>query len=230
MNDVQVFNNPDFGDIRTVTIDGEPWFVGNDVAKVLGYANSQKAVRDRVDEDDKGVNEMDTPGGKQSVTVINESGLYSLILSSKLPSAKKFKRWVTSEVLPSIRKTGGYQPLPLNEQIQLIAKGYTDLDKRIDTIEDKFLDLPLFPSELQRVNHAAKRKGVEVMGGKHSPAYHDRSLCITIYRDIYGEIHRQFGVASYRDLRRTDVDNAINIINGYKLPIILESQIKQANA
>lgn len=102
--EIQIFKNEEFGQVRTVLIEGEPWFVGKDVAEILGYSNPQKAIRAHVDEEDKGVNEMDTPGGKQNLTVVNESGLYSLILSSKLPNAKKFKKWVTSEVLPSIRK------------------------------------------------------------------------------------------------------------------------------
>ena len=112
-NELQVFNNEEFGSVRTLTIDNQPWFVAKDIAEILGYANPQKAVRDHVDEEDKGVNEMDTPGGKQSFVVINESGLYSLILSSKLKSAKKFKRWVTSEVLPAIRLKGEYRTDPV---------------------------------------------------------------------------------------------------------------------
>lgn len=106
MSELQIFNNAEFGSVRSLTVNGEPYFVAKDIAEILGYANPQKAVRDHVDEEDKGVNEMVTPGGKQSFVVINESGLYSLILSSKLPSAKRFKRWVTSEVLPAIRKHG----------------------------------------------------------------------------------------------------------------------------
>lgn len=108
MNGLEIFQNEEFGQVRTISIDGEPWFVGKDVAISLKYSNPQKAIRDHVDEEDKGVNKMDTPGGIQPVTIINESGFYSLILSSKLQSAKRFKHWVTSEVIPSIRKTGGY--------------------------------------------------------------------------------------------------------------------------
>lgn len=110
-NELQIFENADFGKVRTMVKDGEPYFVGKDVANILGYTNSRKAIGDHVDEEDKGVTKCDTLGGVQELTVINESGLYSLILSSKLPTAKKFKRWVTSEVLPAIRKTGGY-PVP----------------------------------------------------------------------------------------------------------------------
>ena len=108
-NKLQVFKNEEFGEIRVVEIDGEPYFVGKDVASVLGYAKPLNAISKHVDEDDslkRGL--IDSLGRTQQTIVINESGLYSLILSSKLPNAKKFKRWVTSEVLPTIRKTGGY--------------------------------------------------------------------------------------------------------------------------
>lgn len=108
MNDIQVFNNPAFGSVRTVMKNRGPWFVGKDVAEILGYNNSRKALIDHVDEEDKGVTKCDTLGGMQNLTIINESGLYSLIISSKLPQAKAFKRWVTSEVLPAIRKDGSY--------------------------------------------------------------------------------------------------------------------------
>lgn len=108
MNNIQVFENSEFGSIRTIEINKEPFFVAKDVAEILGYSNSRKAIIDHVDEEDKGVTKCDTLGGVQELSVINESGLYSLVLSSKLPNAKRFKRWVTSEVLPAIRKTGGY--------------------------------------------------------------------------------------------------------------------------
>ena len=108
---IQVFNHVAFGNLRMMTDEkGQPFFVGKDVAEALGYSNPRKAMSDHVDNDDKGVTKCDTLGGQQSFTVINESGLYSLVLASKLPQAKVFKRWVTSEVLPQIRKTGGYIP------------------------------------------------------------------------------------------------------------------------
>lgn len=108
MNELKIFNSPEFGQVRTITLDGEPWFVGKDIAVALGYSNPRKAMIDHVDPEDKGVTKCDTLGGSQEMTVINESGLYSLIMSSKLPTAKQFKHWVTSEVLPAIRKHGGY--------------------------------------------------------------------------------------------------------------------------
>lgn len=108
MNHVEIFKNPEFGSIRVVEIGGEPWLVGKDVALALGYKNPQEAIRNHVDAEDKGVSEILTPGGMQKLPIINESGLYSLVLSSKLPKAKQFRRWVTSEVLPSIRQHGAY--------------------------------------------------------------------------------------------------------------------------
>lgn len=107
MNEIMIFNNPEFGSVRTVCIDGEPWLVGKDVALILKYTNPQKAIRDHIDPEDRTVNESFTVNGTMA-TLINESGFYSLVLSSKLPTAKKFKRWVTADVLPTIRKTGGY--------------------------------------------------------------------------------------------------------------------------
>ena len=109
--EIKIFKNEMFGEVRTLTNEqGETFFVGKDVAEALGYTNTRKALQDHVDDEDKGVTKRDTLGGIQQMVVINESGLYSLVLSSKLPQAKEFKRWVTSEVLPQIRQTGGYIP------------------------------------------------------------------------------------------------------------------------
>lgn len=108
MDGIKTFTNKEFGTVRTIVKDGEPWFVGKDMAEILGYKETAKAIRTHICAEDKGVSVLDTPGGQQKITLINESGLYSLILGSKLPKAKTFKRWVTSEVLPTIRKTGGY--------------------------------------------------------------------------------------------------------------------------
>lgn len=121
MNEISIFTNPEFGKIRTVTLNGEPWFVGKDVALALGYSNTRKAIADHVDDEDKGVTKRDSLGGEQQFTVINESGLYSLILSSKLPSAKAFKRWVTAEILPQLRRTGTYGNANLEEVITKTA-------------------------------------------------------------------------------------------------------------
>lgn len=111
MNNIKIFNSPDFGQVRTIKQNGEPWFVGKDVADILGYSNSSKAIPQHVDEEDRQKQNLPTAQNGKLVAaswLINESGLYSLILSSKMPKAKEFKRWVTSEVIPAIRKTGGY--------------------------------------------------------------------------------------------------------------------------
>lgn len=136
----KTFSNNEFGDIRTVEINGEPWFIGKDVAEALGYSNTRKALIDHIDSDDKGVTKCDTLRGKQDMTIINESGLYSLILLSKLPNSKKFKKWVTSEVLPQIRKTGGY--IPVNENMsdsEIMARALVVAQKTIEN-KDKLIE------------------------------------------------------------------------------------------
>lgn len=139
MNEIKIFNNKEFGNIRTVNIDGEPWFVGKDVANALGYTNPQKAVRDHISVEDRGVNEMDTPSGKQNLTIINESGLYALIFGSKLESAQRFKHWVTSDVLPAIRKTGGYQTVPQGKE--LLALAVLEAQKTIEEQNHKIKEM-----------------------------------------------------------------------------------------
>lgn len=120
MNNLQIFNSPDFGQIRTIQQNGEPWFVGKDVAKILGYERADNAIRNHVDDEDKLMHQISASGQNREMYIINESGLYSLILSSKMPKAKEFKRWVTSEVIPAIRKTGKYeamaQAVPINDE------------------------------------------------------------------------------------------------------------------
>lgn len=142
MKDLQIFNNPEFGEIRTVDVDGEPWFVGKDVAKALGYSNTKDALAKRVDNEDKRGSQIATPSGPQEMIIINESGLYSLIFSSKLPKAKEFKRWVTSEVLPSIRKTGGYSARPAPE----VSPG--GLASLINVTRRAMLDMGSSPQEV----------------------------------------------------------------------------------
>mgnify|MGYP001658246429 CR=1 FL=1 len=145
MNEIQIFNNSEFGQVRSLVINDEPWFIGKDVARALGYADTKKAIQRHVDDEDKGRDETPTPGGTQNMVIINESGLYSLVLSSKLPSAKKFKRWVTSEVLPALRKTGQYQVKELSGQ-ELMAKALIEAqsvlaakDKQIEQMKPKAL-------------------------------------------------------------------------------------------
>lgn len=141
MNEIQIFNNKEFGNIRTVNIDGEPWFVGKDVANALGYSNNRKAISDHVGEEDKrdGVTIRDSIGREQNPILINESGMYSLIFGSKLESAKRFKHWVTSEVLPEIRKTGGYQSVPQGKE--LLALAVLEAQKTIEEQNHKIKEM-----------------------------------------------------------------------------------------
>ena len=145
-NQIETFSNKLFGEIRAIRKDGQPWFVGKDVAEKLGYKNTRDAFITKVDEEDKAVVKCDTIKGKQNTTIINESGLYSLVLSSKLPSAKEFKRWVTSEVLPAIRQTGGY--IPHNEEMsddEIMARALQVAQR---TIERKNEQLRLAEEEI----------------------------------------------------------------------------------
>ena len=144
MNGIQIFNNEKFGQIRLVLINDEPWIVGKDVAQALGYERTADAIRAHVDDEDKGVGEIPTPGGTQQMTIINESGMYALIFGSKLPSAKRFKHWVTSEVLPTIRKTGRYSPntyriqdAPLSEVTALLHEASSFLREMDKVMRDQ---------------------------------------------------------------------------------------------
>lgn len=235
MNELQIFNSEEFGDIRTVTIENEPWFVGKDVATALGYSNPQKAVRDHISEEDRGVNEMDTPSGRQNLAIINESGLYALIFGSKLESAKRFKHWVTSEVLPAIRKTGAYQkPMTTDQKIQLLAQGNVELTEKIEKVNDDLQefkkDMPLLALECQKITRAKNQKVVPFMGGKSAPAYKNKSLMHKVYGDIDVQLRREFGVNTYKAIKRNQCDLAISIIEAYKLPMFLQKEIDAENA
>ena len=148
MNEVQIFNNKEFGSVRIVEIDGDPWFVGNDVARALGYSNARKAVPMHVDDEDKLRTQIGDAGQNRDMTVINESGLYALVLSSKLPSAKKFKSWVTHDILPSIRKTGSYVMSDVQQRIQsdpmfaaeYFAKNFLEVAKDRDRLAKQIED------------------------------------------------------------------------------------------
>lgn len=134
MNDLQIFSSHEFGQVRTVEIDGTPWLVGADVATALGYKNPRKALSDHIDPEDKGVTKRDTPGGEQEMLIINESGLYSLILSSKMPKAKAFKHWVTGEVLPALRKNGVYETVKAQQHIEQLEATNAQLNMAIQNV------------------------------------------------------------------------------------------------
>lgn len=237
MDDIQIFDNPEFGEIRTVLIDDEPWFVAKDISESLGYTKTDHMTR-LVDGDDKrNINSPDLGEQMQnrSIGVINESGLYASIFGSKLPNAKKFKKWVTSEVLPSIRKTGTYQvPQTANEKIALLAQGHTELKAEVDEIKEDLknlkMDLPILPIEANKITTAAKKKGVSILGGKQSNAYRDRSIRQRVYNNLYSNLKYNFGVRSYMAIKRSQCDKALEIIETYQPPFFLAEQIENANA
>ena len=235
-NEVQIFSNSEFGEIRTVMIDNEPWFVGVDIAKALGYKKPTGAITTNVDEGDSlraGIS--DANGHRQTAIVINESGMYSLIFGSKLESAKKFKKWVTSEVLPTIRRTGSYQmPTTTEGKIALLAQGHMELTQKVDNIQSELetlkMDLPILPIEADKITEAVKRKGVSVMGGKQSNAYNNRNIRQKVYNNMYANLKYNFGTRSYKAIKRCQCDKAIEIIQSYQPPFFLQQTIETMNA
>lgn len=242
MNEIMTFSNSEFGEIRTVTIDGEPWFVAKDISEKLGYARTPNMIKLVDDEDKRNISSSDLEQQvyKQNYTIgiINESGLYAAIFGSKQENAKKFKKWVTSEVLPSIRKTGAYGqarlPMTIPEQIQIIAQGYGELHEEVQTIkkdlEDFKNDMPILGVEESKITNAVKRKGVECLGGKESNAYNDRSVRGRLYSDLHNQLRRQFGVSTYKAIKRNQTDTAVSIIQCYVPPLVLSETIDTLNA
>lgn len=223
MNDLQVFNFERLP-VRTLEVDGEPYFVGKDVADILGYKRTADAIREHVDEEDKGVGKIQTRGGKQPVTLINESGLYALIFSSKLESAKRFKRWVTSEVLPTLRKTGTYQvkPLTTQEQIQLIAQGNNELVERVEAIETS---IPVFPGESKHIHQTVKRKATEVMKNQFNGIPISK-ISRKVYSALYRSLYTAFNVPNYQSIPRGKYQDAIRFIETWQLQSEVAYQIE----
>lgn len=180
-NKLEVFQNQEFGSIRMVEIDGEAWMVGKDVAQALGYTNPRKAMLDHVDEEDKGVTKCDTLGGEQEMTIINESGLYSLVLSSKLPNAKKFRRWVTSEVIPSIKRHGAYMTPETLQAAILNPDTMIQLCQQLKAEQDRNAQLKAENSALVVQNQIAAPKA------EYFDALVDRNL-LTNFRQTAKEL------------------------------------------
>lgn len=234
MNDMKIFNSNEFGDIRTDIHNGEPMFCLSDVCKALGLAQPSK-VKERLNE--KGVRTIPTltAGGEQKLLYINESNLYKTIFQSRKESAERFTDWVTSEVLPAIRKTGAYQkPMTTDQKIQLLAQGNVELTEKVNAI-DKDLqefkaDMPLLALECQRITRAKNQKVVPLMGGKDAPAYKNKSLMHKVYSDVDAQLRREFGVNTYKAIKRSQCDLAVEIIKKYELPRCLREEIEDENS
>lgn len=235
MNEMQIFNNSEFGEIRTITKDDEPMFCLADVCRILEIKNVSDC-KSRLRQ--KGVVTTDTltNGGKQKMIFIDESNLYKTIFQSRKDSAERFTDWVTGEVLPSIRKTGSYgMPKTTGGQIQLLAQGYTELEQAVNSIKEDMTELkdntPLYGCEIDEVKQHVNRKGVIVLGGKDGEAYKDGSIRSSVYSDIYKQLKREFGcVTTYKSIRRKYIDNVHKFIDDYVLPMALAEQVKEANA
>ena len=236
MREVNVFNSEEFSDIRTVTVNNEPWFVGKDVAEALGYAKPLNALSTHVEKDDSLKQGLtDSLGREQETIFINESGLYALIFGSKLESAKRFKHWVTSEVLPAIRKTGNYKiPMTIEEQLQIVAKCTLEVKeeiKRVDNDLQNFKeDMTLRALDCPRITRAKTQKVVPLMGGKKAPAYKNKSLMHKVYSDVDAQLRREFGVNTYKAIKRSQCDFAVKIIEDYVLPMYLKEEIDSENS
>lgn len=234
MNELQIFQNKEFGEVRSLVINNEPWFVGKDVAEALGYKNSKNAVPTHVDEEDKLSTKIEYTGQKRNVTVINESGLYSLILSSKLPNAKKFKRWVTSEVLPTLRKTGPYTKVPTDprELLMLTIKAHEQTAQRVDVLEEKVSSLEksttIDSSQQYTLEKIAKATVIRTLGGIDSRAY--QLMNRKIFSNIWRDYKNYFKLGSYRDTLKTEFENAKEYLESWSPEVNISLKIKEYNS
>ena len=233
MNDLQIFNNEEFGEVRTAVINDEPMFCLIDICKALEIKNATDVAK-RLDEDELTRLNLGSRAGETNF--ITESGLYAVILRSDKPNAKKFRKWVTSEVLPTIRKTGGYnKPMSTAEKIKLLAQGNEELNERVEKVEDKLdsleNDMPLYGCEIEELKNHISRRAISILDGKNSEAYKDASIRGTVYKDIYRQLKREYGYASsYKSLKRKYLADAHEFVDCYAAPTYLHEQITDANA
>lgn len=230
MEGIEIFSNQEFGEIRTVVIDGEPWFVGKDVALALGYEKPRNAIATHVDvEDKKGAPIQGPPGGTQEMIVINESGMYALIFGSKLESAKRFKHWVTSEVLPAIRKTGRYiapsegtmesmfeamscDMKMVYEQMGNIESMMQEQSGKLNQVVD---NMTLTTRQQQRIYKAAKDRINHLLGGAHSEEY--KSCSKSYFINLWNGLKAEFDCGgSYKDLNPVYFDAALGYIGSWR--------------
>ncbi|HEM4064084.1 TPA: ORF6C domain-containing protein [Streptococcus suis] len=212
MNEIFVFHGQE---VRTVTINNEPWFVGKDVADILGYSKSRNAIALHVDSEDALKQGIPTSGGIQDMIIINESGLYSLILSSKLPQAKEFKRWVTSEVLPQIRQQGAYVPENLSEEAFIalftgqkkLKEQQLALAQDVDYLKN---EQPIHPSFAQALLKKRKARVVACLGGMDSPAYADKVFAQSVFRQAEVDFKDHFNINRYDMLPKKFAEAALS--------------------
>lgn len=230
MNELKIFQNKEFGEVRSLVIEGEPWLVGKDVAEALGYNNPRDAISKHVEDEDKGVAKCDTLGGKQNLTIVNESGFYSLVFGSKLPTAKKFKHWVTSEVLPTLRKTGTYElPKSPAELLKLVVEAQvqtseevTKHDARITELEENKL---LNPGEYNYISRAIKKKVKQVKSELNMELVQKQNS--QVYRAINRDLNCFIGIKTRSQFRAKDFDKALEFIENWQLSYTDKKIIEQ---
>ena len=238
MNDIKIFNNEEFGQVRTVKIEGKIYFVASDAARALGYEKPANAVAMHCRYTLKqGIPHPQNPDKQIEVNVIPEGDMYRLITHSKLESAERFESWVFDDVLPSIRQNGYYENPNMSTEMKailMIDQKQVKMEQRMDKLE---FDIPLYGSEADELSNHVKRKGVAVLGGKQSEAYQDTEIRSKVYRDIYDQIKREFGIyddsgrpKSYKALKRKYIADAHDLIDCYEAPTYLVELIEGANA
>ena len=220
-----VFDNADFGEVRTVVIDGEPWFVGKDVAECLGYTNPSKALADHVDDDDKLNNKTLSSLGQRGGWLINESGMYALIFGSKLEKAREFKRWVTSEVLPTLSKKGHYEVAADQSVNQLLAEfgdfkvtyvqqmvEFKDaLEKQTKAFDKSISNMTLSTTHQNKVHSAVKDRVGSLLGGAHSDLYKEKSRMY--FANLWNDLKAEFECGSrWQDLNPAYMEEAMSWI------------------
>lgn len=224
MNELQIFNSGEFGEIRTIEIDGKPYFVGTDVAKALGYSNPRKAILDHC----KGVTKRDTPtsSGIQSMSYINEGDLYRLIMKSKLPSAEKFESWVMDEVLPTIRKTGSYQkPLTTVEQIQVIATGFLDHEERLNRLENT---MTIDYAQQESIRDLVSSVVIAHLGGKESNAY--KEIGKKVFAECNRDIKTYFAVNARNNIPKLRFKESMEYVKNWHPCTNTVMMIRDCNA
>lgn len=228
MGQLKIFENEEFGQIRTVMRDGEVWFVGKDVAEILGYVDPNKAIAMHVDEEDKLNDKMASSLGQRGGWLINESGLYGLILSSKLPSARKFKHWVTSEVLPAIRKTGIYDMDEYSPEMKAILmhdKKLVKIDNRVTDLENHMtIDYGQQTVLGDEVNKAV----LDALGGKYSNAYNE--IGKKVFAECNRDLKHYFHINARNNVPKRRFEEAVQYIQRWTQCTNTQIQIRDCNA
>lgn len=228
MEQLKIFENEEFGQVRTINIDGEPWFVGKDVAKILGYKDTSDAMRRHVDDEDKLTRCFTDSGQKRELYIINESGLYSVILSSKLPSAKRFKRWVTSEVLPAIRKTGIYDMDEYSPEMKAILmhdKKLVKIDNRVTELENH---MTIDYGEQVVLGDEVNKAVLDALGGKYSNAYNE--IGKKVFAECNRDLKHYFHVNARNNVPKKRYYEALEYIQEWKPCTNTQIQIRDCNA